>query len=164
MVNFFSFPNRNSIAPHGFNNFNGSEKRTSNGKASDLRCEDKEHASNKGLLVVVPQLLQDDNVNSIGGTLVTGDHSSDEHVLLDVEGTGVERELQPKEVELVGGEDTGHEVTHGKREKGDDRVTDRNLGLTEVKELVDKRDDAGPEKTEEPHAESVVRQRGVIRV
>jgi len=85
-------------------------------------------------------------------------------VLLDGEGTGVEGPFVTEEVVLGGGQDSGHENTHGQGQQGDNRVTDADGCLAKVEELVDEGDDAGPEQTKEPHAEGVVWQGGVIGV
>lgn len=132
-----------------------SEKRTSKGETCDLGGEDKKETAKEGSVRVVENLLQDDDIDGVSSTGITGSHGSDQDVLLDGERTRVEREAPAKEAVLAGGEDTGHEMAHGQGKKGDDRVTNRDLGLTKVEELVDKGDDTGPKETKEPHAESV---------
>lgn len=81
---------------------------TGHGETSDLGGEDQEHAGDKGFFAVVPELLQDDDIDSVGGTTVTGDHGADQDVLLDGERAWVEREAPATEVELVSGQNTGH--------------------------------------------------------
>ena len=155
--------NYNSIACID-NQFQCSRKRTSKGETCDLGSKNEKETAKEGSVRVVEDLLQDDDIDGVGGTGVTGSHGSDEDVLLDGEGTRVKRETPAKEAVLAGGEDTGHEMAHGQGKKGDDRVTDRDLGLTKVEELVDKGDDAGPEETKEPHAEGIAGHLRIIGV
>ncbi|KAI7818641.1 hypothetical protein BC939DRAFT_462361 [Gamsiella multidivaricata] len=139
-------------------------KGTSKGKTGDLGCENQEKTGDEGLLGVVEHLLQDNNVDGISGTGVAGSHGSNEDMFLDREGTRIEREFPAKEAELTHRQDTGHEVAQWEGNQGNDRITNRDLGLTEIKELVDEGDGGREEKTKEPHAEGVTWYQWVIRV
>lgn len=128
---------------------------TGKGEARNLGGENQQQTGDEGVVGVVKELLEDNDIDSVSGAGVDSSHGTDQDVLLDGEGAGVEREGPAKDVELAGGEDSGHEVAQGERDQGDDRVTDRDLGLTEVEELVDKGDNGGEEETKEPHSEGV---------
>lgn len=137
---------------------------TSHGETCNLGGKNQEHASNESLVGMVPDLLQNDDIDGVSGSGVAGNHSSDQDVLLDGEGARVKRPLVTEKAELAGGQDAGHEHTHGKREQSADRVTKLDLNLAKIEELVDKGDNASPQQSEEPHAESVTGDGRVIGV
>lgn len=105
---------------------------------------------------MIIQPLNQDNVNCIGSRGITGGHSTNQDMLLDREGTRVEREGKSKEIENMSGEHTSHEVTAGQGNESNNGVVEGETCLAEVEELVDKRDDGGEKEAEEPHPEGVV--------
>lgn len=55
-------------------------------------------------------------------------------------------------------------MTTRQGEKSNDGISNLDITLTHVKELVDKRDSSGKQEAEEPHAECVVGKRRVVNI
>lgn len=66
------------------------------------------------LVVTTEKLLENHNVDGVGSVGVRADHGSDQDVLLDGEGTRVERALVAEDVELANGQDAGDDHTPGR--------------------------------------------------
>jgi hypothetical protein len=120
-----------------------------------LCAENEEEVGEETVILTIPDLLDDSDIDGVGGATSAVGGQGNQDVLLDGEGTGVKG---------TSGEDTSQELAERIRQQLDDQGGDGHRASTEPEELIEEGEDAREEDGHEPETSGHDGERGVILV
>lgn len=145
-----------------------SSAETSQTVANEVGREGSEHlvgeAASPGLIKPLRHDLNPDDVVGVGGRLGDGGHDGDEHVLLLVEGTGVQAVASAEEGESPIREYLGEEDADGVGKKLRDVLQDADGRVTNLEETINGSNSAREGDTDDPCTNGGAGHGGIIVV
>jgi hypothetical protein len=122
---------------HGGRGDEEATRDTTDREADELGGHDDHPLVREVVALAIEHALHSDDVRSVRRLVADASHDSDEHVLLDSEGTRVDRNAE----DLDAGHHLGPGATNRVREQLGDEATDRDGRVPEEEELVEAGDD-----------------------